>query len=176
MDNMSNWHIIFNKYLLFKSCGDCVALQDPYCAWDIKTNSCQAYRPGQKEQLQNVNIGYHPQCPVPIEPTTTVSIFAQLRSFENVTIVNSYLIFYTKFYLGIQITKYVHNVCYEKFDTHLLLYTVANVYQIFRNRRYLDGTRNFYWLMHLNLSTSELQSSLALLSNLKKRSYIILNT
>ena len=61
-----------------------MALQDPYCAWDIKTNSCQAYRPGQKEQLQNVNIGYHPQCPVPIEPTTTVSIFAQLRSFENV--------------------------------------------------------------------------------------------
>ena len=30
------------------------------------------------------------------------------------------------------------NVCYEKFDTHLLLCTVANVYQIFRNRRYLD--------------------------------------
>ena len=56
-----------------KSCGDCVALQDPYCAWDIKTNACQPYRPGQKEQLQNVNIGYHPQCPVPIEPTTTVS-------------------------------------------------------------------------------------------------------
>jgi len=56
-----------------KSCGDCVALQDPYCAWDIKTNSCQAYRPGQKEQLQNVNIGYHPQCPVPIEPTTTTT-------------------------------------------------------------------------------------------------------
>ena len=64
-----------------------MALQDPYCAWDIKTNSCQAYRPGQKEQLQNVNIGYHPQCPVPIEPTTTVSIFAQLRRFENVMLV-----------------------------------------------------------------------------------------
>ena len=75
-----------------------MALQDPYCAWDIKTNSCQAYRPGQKEQLQNVNIGYHPQCPVPIEPTTTVSIFAQLRSFENVMIVNTCFIFYTKFY------------------------------------------------------------------------------
>ena len=85
--NMTNWGIIFNKYLLFKSCGDCVALQDPYCAWDIKTNSCQAYRPGQKEQLQNVNIGYHPQCPVPIEPTTTVSVFAKLRSFENVMII-----------------------------------------------------------------------------------------
>ena len=26
------------------SCGDCVALQDPYCAWDIKTNACQPYR------------------------------------------------------------------------------------------------------------------------------------
>ena len=30
------------------------------------------------------------------------------------------------------------NVCYEKFDTHLLLYTVANVCQIFRNRRYKE--------------------------------------
>jgi hypothetical protein len=58
-----------------------VALQDPYCAWDIKTNSCQAYRPGQKEQLQNVNIGYHPQCPVPIEPTTTVRIWFFIKSF-----------------------------------------------------------------------------------------------
>ena len=28
------------------------------------------------------------------------------------------------------------NVCYEKFVTHLLLYTVANVSRIFRNRRY----------------------------------------
>ena len=30
-----------------------------------------------------------------------------------------------------------NNVCYEKFVTHLLLYTVANVSRIFRNRRYL---------------------------------------
>ena len=29
-----------------------------------------------------------------------------------------------------------YNVCYEKFVTHLLLYTVANVSRIFRNRRY----------------------------------------
>jgi hypothetical protein len=28
------------------------------------------------------------------------------------------------------------NVCYKKFVTHLLLYTVANVWRIFRNRRY----------------------------------------
>ena len=28
------------------------------------------------------------------------------------------------------------NICYEKFVTHLLLYTVANVWRIFRNRRY----------------------------------------
>ena len=27
------------------------------------------------------------------------------------------------------------NVCYKKFVTHLLLYTVANVRRIFRNRR-----------------------------------------
>ena len=52
------------------NCGDCVALQDPYCAWDIKSNTCQADKSGH-EQLQNVNIGYHPQCPVPILDTTT---------------------------------------------------------------------------------------------------------
>ena len=28
----------------------------------------------------------------------------------------------------------IHNVCYEKFDTHLLLYTVVNVCQIFRSQ------------------------------------------
>lgn len=55
------------------SCGDCVALQDPYCAWDIKSNTCRPFRPGQAEQLQNVNIGYHPQCPVPIVETSTTT-------------------------------------------------------------------------------------------------------
>ena len=57
------------------SCGDCVALQDPYCAWDIRSNTCRPFRPGQEEQLQSVNIGYHPQCPVPIVevPTTTAA-------------------------------------------------------------------------------------------------------
>ena len=32
--------------------------------------------------------------------------------------------------------RFDNNVCYEKFVTHLLLYTVANVSRIFRNRRY----------------------------------------
>jgi hypothetical protein len=53
-------------HLANKSCGDCVALQDPYCAWDIKTNTCSPFRLGQSAQLQNVNIGFHAQCPVPI--------------------------------------------------------------------------------------------------------------
>ena len=55
------------------NCGDCVALQDPYCAWQIKSNTCSPFRKGQEEQLQNVNIGYHPQCPVPILETTTTT-------------------------------------------------------------------------------------------------------
>ena len=54
-------------HLANNSCGDCVALQDPYCAWHIRSNTCLPFRPGQNlEQLQNVNIGFHPQCPVPI--------------------------------------------------------------------------------------------------------------
>ena len=32
--------------------------------------------------------------------------------------------------------KLQNNVCYEKFVTHLLLFTVVNVWQTFRNRRY----------------------------------------
>ena len=64
------------------SCGDCVALQDPYCAWDIKSNTCEPYKSGLSEQLQNVNIGYHPQCPVPILDTTTTTSTTTTEKME----------------------------------------------------------------------------------------------
>ena len=48
------------------------------------------------------------------------------------------------------------NVCYEKFVAHLLLYTVANVSRIFRNRRLAKGN---YSILRIGLmgSLSSLQ-------------------
>ena len=37
--------------------------------------------------------------------------------------------------LSVSASPGLTNVCYEKFVTHLLMYTVANLSRIFRNRR-----------------------------------------
>ena len=79
------------------NCGDCVALQDPYCAWDIKSNTCQAsYKTGQshEEQLQNVNIGYHPQCPVPILDASTTSTTTSTSTTEKLTTTSEFTTVY----------------------------------------------------------------------------------
>lgn len=40
---------------------ECVALQDPYCAWDKNKNKCRLYTSG-KEMIQNVSEGVHSDC------------------------------------------------------------------------------------------------------------------
>ncbi|XP_040572201.1 semaphorin-1A isoform X1 [Lepeophtheirus salmonis] len=47
-----------------QSCGDCVALQDPYCAWNVLTSECVPHK-GQdiSKLLQNVEFGFHSGCP-----------------------------------------------------------------------------------------------------------------
>ena len=60
-----------------KTCKDCVALQDPYCAWDIREDRCigaQAWAKGsQGVYLQSIPTGRHDQCPggeaLPTAPT-----------------------------------------------------------------------------------------------------------
>lgn len=52
-----------------QSCGECVALQDPYCAWDFRTDSCRPFS-YHEDQLQSVNIGFHSKCPI-IETTSS---------------------------------------------------------------------------------------------------------
>lgn len=42
-------------------CSECVALQDPYCAWDKNKNKCHTYTSG-KEMIQNVSEGVHTDC------------------------------------------------------------------------------------------------------------------
>jgi len=61
-----------------KNCNDCVALQDPYCAWDVREEMCegaQSWAKGsQAAFLQSIPTGRHSACPggeaVPTVPTS----------------------------------------------------------------------------------------------------------
>ena len=61
-----------------KSCNDCVALQDPYCAWDVREQMCegaQSWAKGsQAAFLQSIPTGRHSSCPggdaLPTVPTS----------------------------------------------------------------------------------------------------------
>jgi semaphorin 6 len=61
-----------------KSCNDCVALQDPYCAWDVREQRCegaQSWAKGsQAAFLQSIPTGRHSSCPggdaLPTVPTS----------------------------------------------------------------------------------------------------------
>ena len=61
-----------------KSCGDCVALQDPYCAWDQSRQQCVEHStvsleadifgsfPSSNDNLiQQLETGFHTECPPP---------------------------------------------------------------------------------------------------------------
>ena len=51
-----------------KKCGDCVALQDPYCAWDLNQDSCVAHNQFSENSgslIQDLEHGYHAGCPLP---------------------------------------------------------------------------------------------------------------
>lgn len=53
-----------------QNCGDCVALQDPYCAWDLSERACVAHNQLKWSGLiQDLEHGYHEGCPLP-EPGT----------------------------------------------------------------------------------------------------------
>ena len=48
------------------SCGECVALQDPYCAWNLLHQKCEVHRGSQQDSsslLQNIATGRHSGCP-----------------------------------------------------------------------------------------------------------------
>ena len=48
------------------NCGDCVALQDPYCAWDLNVGACVAHKNLPTGALiQDLEHGYHDGCPLP---------------------------------------------------------------------------------------------------------------
>ena len=57
-----------------KNCGDCVALQDPYCAWSLTESKCAAVKVGRRyDMLQNVKLGFHPDCPIETKVVTTTT-------------------------------------------------------------------------------------------------------
>ncbi|RWS17386.1 semaphorin-1A-like isoform X2 [Dinothrombium tinctorium] len=48
------------------TCGKCVALQDPYCAWDIADQRCTSSRKrywNRENFVQNIEDGWDPKCP-----------------------------------------------------------------------------------------------------------------
>ena len=50
-----------------RTCVECVALQDPYCAWSVREDTCsgaQSWSKGsQSDFLQSVHTGRHSECP-----------------------------------------------------------------------------------------------------------------
>jgi semaphorin 6 len=51
-----------------KTCSDCVALQDPYCAWDLQSSVCRTHHDrtslDRSSLIQDLNHGYHAGCPI----------------------------------------------------------------------------------------------------------------
>ena len=54
-----------------QSCGECVALQDPYCAWNLQSQRCEEHQPqlaasrqlDASSLLQSLYSGLHGGCP-----------------------------------------------------------------------------------------------------------------
>jgi len=49
-----------------RSCGECVGLQDPYCAWNLLEEKCSVHRGSDQDSsslLQNIAVGRHDGCP-----------------------------------------------------------------------------------------------------------------
>lgn len=53
-------------HCIAKTCGECVALQDPYCAFDLQRQQCTSSRSrfwNRENFVQNVEDGWDPRCP-----------------------------------------------------------------------------------------------------------------
>ena len=65
---------------LFVGCSECVALQDPYCAWNAATSRCVTVASvaltAQSSLLQSIFTGYSDQCPDNGKGTTSFQNFA----------------------------------------------------------------------------------------------------
>ena len=76
-----------------RSCVECVALQDPHCAWSVREDKClgaQAWSRGsQGDFLQSVPTGQHAQCPPgatlssPSSDTRLGSVINQVRQVDS---------------------------------------------------------------------------------------------
>ena len=72
------------------TCGQCVGLQDPYCAWDVREDKCvgaQSWAKGsQGAFLQSVPTGRHDQCPggeAPLAPEAAMDHTRMLGTVIN---------------------------------------------------------------------------------------------
>jgi semaphorin 6 len=73
-------------YLFLLVCSECVALQDPYCAWNAATSRCVTVASvaltAQSSLIQSIFTGYSDQCPD--NGTRTFSKFFDISAFTKV--------------------------------------------------------------------------------------------
>lgn len=57
------------------NCSDCIGLQDPYCAWDIRERQCVVHSEttNKKNFVQNIFRGEHKACPTPSHVMSAVA-------------------------------------------------------------------------------------------------------
>lgn len=69
------------------TCAECVALQDPYCAWETRSSRCSSgdwTKNMASSFLQSVSTGEHPKCPGPPAGETASQVFSYERQMSNV--------------------------------------------------------------------------------------------
>jgi len=68
-----------------QSCADCVAMQDPYCAWNVKSQRCQNLQGSSEDSsslLQNLGEGHHGGCPAVSSTNSDQSRIESVAGFE----------------------------------------------------------------------------------------------
>jgi len=74
------------------SCSQCVALQDPYCAWDLRDGVCRGAsswsKGSQKSYFQNVTGGHHSSCPHS-DAALPTSNYPNKNKYNSGTVINS---------------------------------------------------------------------------------------
>ncbi|KAI5707479.1 hypothetical protein M8J77_003340 [Diaphorina citri] len=79
VSNSQLTHIALHRCKVFSTCADCVNLQDPYCAWDLKLRKCVPYQErtllNQSQFVQSILKSGPGSCPKPdYDPLTSEHI------------------------------------------------------------------------------------------------------
>ncbi|TRY76741.1 hypothetical protein TCAL_04038 [Tigriopus californicus] len=67
------------------TCVECVALQDPYCAWEIRSSRCSSgdwTKNMASSFIQSITTGIHPHCPAGDAASASAQAVSQVYSYE----------------------------------------------------------------------------------------------